>query len=84
MYREGATARPAAGPTDTLRRDVWIEGSGSKDTAVEFGDDQPAVTGMPFEIKQIGDVAREQLGAGDRLILLVGGADDLPDRIVIG
>ena len=84
MYGESATAGPAAGPTETLHRDVRIEGSGTADSAVEFGDDQLAVPGMSFEIKQIGDIAGEQLGSGDRLILLVRGADDLSDRIVIG
>jgi hypothetical protein len=39
---------------------------------------------MSFEIKQIVDIAGEQLGSGDRLILLVRGAHDLSDRIVIG
>jgi hypothetical protein len=84
MYRKRATAGPAAGPTETLHRDVRIEGSGTADSTVEFGDDQLAVPGMSVEIKQISDIAGEQLGSGNRLILLVRGAHDLSDRIVIG
>ncbi len=43
MHRKSATAGPAAGPTETLHRDVRIEGSGTANGAVEFGDDQLAV-----------------------------------------
>ena len=84
MYRKSATPGPASGPTETLHRDVRVEGSGTADSTVQLGDDQLAMPGMSFEIKQIGDIAGEQLGSGDRLILLVRGSHDLSDRIVIG
>jgi hypothetical protein len=84
VHPEGAQAGPAVRPAEPLVGGVLVEGHRAHDPAVALGHQQPAGAGAVVQVEQVLQVGPEHPGRHHRVVLLVGGAQDVTDRRVVG